>query len=111
MPAVDIPAQDSELNPEVAPAHSVRRATARRASNRRATARRCHSDAKTSIIDTLAQHPGSTAGGLAKCLNLNRRKVVTRLTQRAKTGEITRDSHGYRTNHETRPTTRDDYGL
>lgn len=111
MPAVDIPAQGSEFNPEVAPAHSVRRATARRASNRRATARRRHGDAKTSIIDTLTQHSGSTAGDLAKCLNLNRGKVATRLTQLAKTGEITKDSHGYRTNHEARPTTRDDYGF
>jgi hypothetical protein len=56
-----------------APARSVRRATARRASNRRATARSRQGDTKASIIDFLAQHPGSTAGDLAKGLNLNPR--------------------------------------
>jgi predicted Rossmann fold nucleotide-binding protein DprA/Smf involved in DNA uptake len=80
-----------------APARSVRRATARRASTRRATARGLQSDTKASIIDFLAQHPGSTAGDLAKGLNLNPASVSTRLTQLAKAGEIKKASRGYRT--------------
>jgi predicted transcriptional regulator len=78
-----------------APARSVRRATARRASNRRATARTRQRDTKASIIDFLAEHPRSTAGDLAKGLNLNRGSVSTRLTQLAKAGEIKKASHGY----------------
>jgi Fic family protein len=80
-----------------APARSVRRATARRASTRRATARGLQSDTKASIIDFLAQHPGSTAGDLAKGLNLNPASASTRLTQLAKAGEIKKASRGYRT--------------
>ena len=49
------------------------------------------------IIDFLAQHPGSTAGDLAKGLNLNPGNVSTRLTQLAKAGEIKKASRGYRT--------------
>jgi DNA-binding MarR family transcriptional regulator len=79
-----------------AAARSVRRATARRASNRRATARSRQVDPEASIIDFLAQHPGSTAGDLAKGLNLNRQSVSTRLTQLAKAGEIKKASRGYR---------------
>ena len=81
----------------VAPARSVRRATARRASKRRATARSRHLDAKTRIIDFLAQHPGSTAGDVAKGLNLNRGSASTRLSQLAKAGEIKKASRGYTT--------------
>ena len=81
-----------------APARSVRRATARRASSRRATARTRQGDTKASIIDFLSRHPGSTAGDLAKGLNLNRGSVSTRLTQLAKAGEIKKASHGYSTN-------------
>jgi len=80
-----------------APARSVRRATARRASNRRATARNRQGDTKASIIDFLAEHPGSTAGDLAKGLNLNPGSVSTRLTQLAKSGEIKKASRGYST--------------
>jgi hypothetical protein len=80
-----------------APARSMRRATARRASNRRATARGRQGDTKASIIDFLAQHPGSTAGDLAKGLNLNPGSVSTRLTQLAKSGEIKKASRGYST--------------
>src|SRR2546423_12015541 len=50
------------------PARSARRATARRASKRRATARSRQVDVKARIIDFLAQHPGSTAGDVAKAL-------------------------------------------
>jgi DNA-binding MarR family transcriptional regulator len=87
----------SEHNLQAAPARSVRRATARRASNRRATARSRQSDPEASIIDFLAQHPGSTAGDLAKALNLNPENVATRLNQLAKAGEIKKTSHGYST--------------
>jgi predicted transcriptional regulator len=80
-----------------APARSVRRATARRASNRRATARSRQSDTKASIVEFLAQHPGSTAGDLAKALNLNPASVSTRLTQLAKAGQIQKSSRGYST--------------
>lgn len=80
-----------------APARSVRRATARRASNRRATARNRRVDVKPGIIEFLAQHPGSTAGDVAKGLSLNRGSVSTRLTQLAKAGEIRKASRGYTT--------------
>jgi hypothetical protein len=88
-----------------APARSVRRATARRASNRRATARSRQRDTEACIIEFLAQHPGSTAGDLAKGLNLNPGRISTRLTQLAKAGEIKRASHGYSTNEAARPRT------
>ena len=88
-----------------APARSVRRATARRASKRRATARSRQGDTEASIIDFLAHHPASTAGDLAKGLNLNRGAVSTRLIQLAKSGEIERASHGYSTNDAARPRT------
>ncbi len=86
-----------------APARSVRRATARRASNRRATARNRQGDTRASIIDFLAQHPGSTAGDLAKGLNLHPASVSTRLTLLAKTGEIKKASHGYSPTPAARP--------
>ena len=79
------------------PARSVRRATARRASKRRATARSRQVDAKSRIIDFLAQHPGSTAGDVAKGLNLNPGSASTRLSQLAKAGEIKKASRGYTT--------------
>ena len=78
-----------------APARSVRRATARRASKRRAVARRRHGDTKGRIIDYLAKHPGSTAGDVAKGLNLNPGSTSSRLTQLAKAGEIKKASRGY----------------
>jgi predicted transcriptional regulator len=78
-----------------APARSVRRSTARRASHRRATARSLQSDVKATIIEFLAKHPGSTAGDIAKTLNLNPGSVSTRLTQLAKTGQIQKASRGY----------------
>ena len=81
----------------VAPARSVRRATARRASKRRATARSRQVEVKPRIIDFLVQHPGSTAGDVAKGLNLNPGNVSTRLSQLAKAGEIKKASRGYTT--------------
>jgi hypothetical protein len=89
--------ESSEHNPEAAPARSVRRATARRASHRRATARSRQSDTEASIIGFLAGHPGSTAGDLARALNLNPGNVATRLHQLATDGEIKKASHGYST--------------
>jgi hypothetical protein len=86
-----------------APARSVRRATARRASNRRATARSRQGNTEASVIEFLARHPGSTAGDLAKGLNLDPGSVATRLTQLAKAGEIKRASHGYSTKQAPRP--------
>jgi CRP-like cAMP-binding protein len=80
-----------------APARSVRRATARRASTRRAPARTRQGDTQASLIAFLSRHPGSTAGDVAKGLNLNRGSVSTRLTQLAKAGEIKKASHGYST--------------
>jgi predicted transcriptional regulator len=80
-----------------APARSVRRATARRASKRRATARSRQVNAKPRIIDFLAQHPGSTAGDVAKSLNLNPGSAATRLSKLAKAGEIKKASRGYTT--------------
>jgi CRP-like cAMP-binding protein len=81
-----------------APARSGRRATARRASTRRATARTRQVDTKTSIVEFLGNHPGSTAGQVAKGLNLNRRSVSARLTQLAKSGEIKKAARGYTAN-------------
>jgi ribosomal protein S3 len=81
-----------------APARSVRRSTARRASSRRATARSRQSDVKASIIGFLAKHPGSTAGDIAKTLNLKPGSVSTRLTQLAKTGQIQKAARGYSVN-------------
>jgi hypothetical protein len=80
-----------------APARSRRRATARRASTRRATSRSRQPDTKASIIAFLAQHPQSTAGDVAKALNLNAGSVSTRLTQLARRGEILKASRGYST--------------
>ena len=80
------------------PARSVRRATARRASSRRAVARARRGDTKAQIIEFLDKHPGSTAGEVARGLNLNRGSVSTRLTQLAKRGEIRKAERGYATN-------------
>jgi NADPH-dependent ferric siderophore reductase len=124
MPRVEVPTEVSKLEPEALkdaeqqeraipahdgvsatapPARSVRRATARRASNRRATARSRQVDSEASIIDFLVHHPASTAGDLAKGLNLNPGQVSTHLTQLAKAGEIKRASHGYSATQPARP--------
>jgi DNA-binding MarR family transcriptional regulator len=81
----------------------VRRATARRASNRRATARSRQADIEASIIDFLVQHPGCTAGDVAKGLNLNPGQVSTHLTKLARAGEIKKASHGYTVTQAARP--------
>ncbi len=103
MPSVEVLTEVSERTPEAALTRAIRRATARRASNRRATARNRQGDLNASIIEYLAQHAGSTAGDLAKGLNLNPGKVSSRLTQLAKTGEIKKTSHGYSTQQAAPP--------
>jgi hypothetical protein len=105
MPHLDVLTEVSECDPEVAPARSVRRATARRASKRRATARSHQGDAKASIIDFLAHHPGSTAGDLAKGLSLHPGSVSIHLTQLEAAGEINRASRGYSTEEAPRAPT------
>jgi predicted transcriptional regulator len=87
--------RDHHNGTETTPARSTRRATARRASTRRATARLRKVDTKASILEFLAQHPGSTAGDVAKGLNMNRGSVSTRLTQLARSGDIAKAQRGY----------------
>jgi len=82
------------------PPRSRRRATAVRASKRRATARVRKGDPKERIFEFLAKHPGSTAGEVAKGLNLDRGSVSSRLTQMAKVGEIEKAERGYKANPE-----------
>jgi hypothetical protein len=79
-------------SPAAPPSRSVRRSTARRASNRRAAARIRRGDTKASIIAFLTQHQGSTAGDLAKGLDLSAGSAATRLTQLANAGEIRKSS-------------------
>jgi cell division septum initiation protein DivIVA len=86
---------DSAPATPAAPARSVRRGTARRASARRATARTRQVDIKARIVEFLSKHPGSTAGDVAKGLDLNRGSVSTRLSQLAKSGEIEKAARGY----------------
>ena len=85
---------------EAPPARSQRRATAVRASKRRATARVRKGDPDASIVRFLAKHPGSTAGEVAKGLNLDRNGVSARLAQLAKAGDITKADRGYTANPE-----------
>jgi len=75
----------------------TRRATARRASTRRATARSRQSDTRAQITAYLSAHPGSTAGDIAKALNLKPNSISTRLTQMAKAGDIRKAERGYQT--------------
>jgi DNA-binding transcriptional ArsR family regulator len=78
-----------------APARSVRRATARRASRRRAQARALQPDTRAAIVEFLAKHPGSTAGEVAKGLDLNRSTVSSRVAQLLKLGQILKAERGY----------------
>jgi hypothetical protein len=80
-----------------APARSVRRATARRASTRRATARSRQSDTTARIIGFLTRHPQSTAGDLARNLNLDPGSVSASLNQLANAGEVKKHAHGFST--------------
>jgi hypothetical protein len=90
-------AHDGDSSPSAsgAPARSVRRRTARRASTPRATARTRQADIKPRIVEFLSKHPGSTAGDVATGLELNRGSVSTRLSQLAKAGDIEKRARGY----------------
>jgi predicted transcriptional regulator len=80
---------------EAGQARSLRRATARRASRRRAAARSRQDDNTARIAEQLGKHPKSTAGDLAKALNLNPEIVANCLNQLTKTGDIKKTDHGY----------------
>ena len=82
------------------PPRSHRRATAVRASKRRATARVLKGDTEASIIGFLTKHPGSTAGEVAKGLNLDRDSVSARLIKLSKLGEVKKADRGYTANPE-----------
>jgi predicted transcriptional regulator len=77
------------------PSRSNRRSTARRASSRRRSSRSRQGDTAARIVDYLGKHPNSTAGDLAKGLNLKRNSVSTKLTQMAKAGQIKKAQRGY----------------
>jgi predicted transcriptional regulator len=92
---VEVALDRSGQDPAAPPARSRRRATARRASSRRAAARSRQDDTNARITDLLGEQPGSTAGDLAKALNLNPEIVANYLSQLAKTGDITKKARGY----------------
>jgi Fic family protein len=77
------------------PARSLRRATARRASKRRAQTRALKPDTKSSVVEFLAAHPGSTAGEVAKGIDVNRSTVSSSLAQLSRLGRIQRVERGY----------------
>jgi hypothetical protein len=77
------------LLPGVQP-RSTRRASARRASSRRATARDLKPDLEGRVIEYLKDHPGGTAGEIAKGLDADRGRVaaeLARIARRADTDE------------------------
>jgi hypothetical protein len=80
------------------PVRSGRRATAKRASARRAVARSVKRDLTEDIIQFLQKHPGSTAGDVAKGLNLDRNSVAGRLAVMSKAGDIAKAKRGYVSN-------------
>jgi predicted HTH transcriptional regulator len=81
--------------PAKTPSRSKRRATATRASRRRATARSLKPDLNAKILSYLKDHPESTAGDVAKGLNLARNSTASKLTQMVKMGEIKKARRGY----------------
>ena len=86
---------EQQTAPTAPPARSNRRATAKRASARRAAARTVKRDIEGDIVEFLGKHPNSTAGDVAKGLNLSRNSVAARLTKMTKAGEITKAERGY----------------
>jgi predicted transcriptional regulator len=52
-------------------------------------------DTVTRVVEYLRDHPRSTAGDVARALNMNRRSTSTRLTQLAKAGTIKKETRGY----------------
>jgi hypothetical protein len=92
-PATEIP------TPAPAPKRAVRRGTAERASNRRSVARELKPDPTERIIAFLRDHPGSTAGAVAKGLNGSRSTVAAQLAKLDKTGDVVKGStKGYSVN-------------
>ena len=77
------------------PTRSRRRSTARRASSRRKAVNSRQRDTAGRITEFLAEHPNSTAGDVAKALNMQRNSVSTKLTQMAKAGTINKAQRGY----------------
>ena len=47
-----------------------------------------HGDSRLKIVDRVSKQPGSTAGDVAKALDLERTVTGTRLAQMAKGGEL-----------------------
>lgn len=89
--------------PNVTPSRFRSLGTTRNRAAREQPTRNHQGDTQLGIIDYLAQHPASTAGDLAKGLNLNPGNVSTHLTQLAKVGEIKKASHGYSTQQAAGP--------
>lgn len=85
-PATEVP------TPAPAPKRAVRRGTAARASNRRHAARDLKPDPTELILTFLREHPGSTAGAVAKGVNGNRSTVAAQLAKLDKTGEVSKGS-------------------
>jgi DNA-binding transcriptional ArsR family regulator len=57
--------------------------------------RRRRGETRELLLAHLRTHPGSTAGDVAKALGLKRSSVGTRLTQLAKSGQVTKAERGY----------------
>ncbi len=94
-PATDVPA------PVAPPKRAVRRGTAVRASNRRHAARDLKPDPTEKILAFLREHPGSTAGAVAKGVNGNRSTVAAQLAKLDKTGDVVKGAtKGYSVNEK-----------
>jgi predicted transcriptional regulator len=90
-----VEAADADAADAGVPARSLRRATARRASKRRAQTRALKPDTKSSVLEFLAAHPGSTAGEVAKGIDVNRSTVSSSLAQLSTLGRIQKVERGY----------------
>lgn len=92
-PPTEVPA------PAPAAKRAVRRGTAARASNRRHAARDLKPDPAELILAFLREHPGSTAGAVAKGLNGSRSTVAAQLVKLDKTGDVVKGAtKGYSVN-------------
>jgi hypothetical protein len=92
---IEAEVRGTEAAESAAPARSLRRATARRASKRRALARTLKLDTKELVLEYLGKHPGSTAGDVAKGLDLNRSTVSSSLAALLKVRRVRKADHGY----------------
>jgi hypothetical protein len=90
-------ALDALGKPSTRPQPNGRRSRRTRSSRGGATARspRERVTMRAAVIDYLRENPGSTAGDVAKALNLNRNSLGTRLAQLAKSGELVKAQRGY----------------